>query len=112
MSYTHANMERAMSNHHFALFDTAIGRCGIVWGERGINAVQLPMPGEQMTRARIGQRHGGIVETLPPADVQRVIARIVELLQGKPDDLTDVALDLEDVPEFDRGVYEIARSIP
>jgi methylated-DNA-[protein]-cysteine S-methyltransferase len=101
-----------MSSHHFALFDTAIGRCGIVWGERGINAVQLPMPSEQKTRARIGQRHGGIAEASPPADVSDVIARIVELLEGKPDDLTDVALDLEGVPEFDRGVYEIARSIP
>src|SRR5947209_19393816 len=104
-------MERAMS-HHFALFDTAIGRCGIVWGERGVNAVELPMPSEQKTRARIGQRHGGIAEALPPAYVQDVIARIVELLEGKPDDLTDVAPDLERVPEFDRGVYEIARSIP
>jgi methylated-DNA-[protein]-cysteine S-methyltransferase len=101
-----------MSSHHFALFDTAIGRCGIVWGERGISAVQLPMPSEQNTRARIGQRHGAIAEAAPPADVQRVIARIVELLEGKPDDLTDVALDLEGVPEFDRGVYEIARRIP
>jgi methylated-DNA-[protein]-cysteine S-methyltransferase len=101
-----------MSSHHFALFDTAIGRCGIVWGERGISAVQLPMPNEQKTRARIGQRHGAIAEASPPADVQRVTGRIVELLEGKPDDLTDVALDLEGVPEFDRGVYEIARSIP
>ena len=25
-----------MTGHHFAIFDTAIGRCGIVWGERGI----------------------------------------------------------------------------
>jgi methylated-DNA-[protein]-cysteine S-methyltransferase len=26
----------------FALFDTAIGRCGIAWGERGIVGLQLP----------------------------------------------------------------------
>src|SRR4051812_6566223 len=70
-----------MSSHQFALFDTAIGRCGIVWGERGISAVQLPMPSEQKTRARIGQRHAGIAEASPPAHVQRVIARIVELLE-------------------------------
>jgi methylated-DNA-[protein]-cysteine S-methyltransferase len=29
-------MEPAMTGHHFTIFDTAIGRCGIVWGERGI----------------------------------------------------------------------------
>ena len=32
-----------MTGHHFTIFDTAIGRCGIVWGERGITSVQLPM---------------------------------------------------------------------
>ena len=40
------------------------------------------------------------------------IGRIVELLEGKPDDLADIALDLKGVPEFDRGVYDIARTIP
>ena len=99
-------------NHRFALFDTAIGRCGIVWGERGINAVQLPMPNEQKTRARIRQRHADIAEAAPPENVQAAIVRIVELLEGKPDDLADIALDLEGVPEFDRGVYDIARTIP
>jgi methylated-DNA-[protein]-cysteine S-methyltransferase len=103
--------ERAMSNH-FALFDTAIGRCGIAWGERGINAVQLPMPSEQKTRARIRQRFGDIAEVAPPANVQAAIARIIKLLDGKPDDLTDIALDLDGIPEFDRGVYDIARTIP
>src|SRR4051812_11370368 len=104
-------MEAAMK-HHFALFDTAIGRCGIVWGERGINAVQLPMPSEQNTRARIRQRHGDIEEAAPPANVQAAIARMVALLEGKPDDLADIPLDLDGVPEFDRGVYDIARRIP
>src|SRR5436309_14940875 len=101
-----------MSSCHFALFDTAIGRCGIAWGERGINAVQLPMPSEQKTRARIRQRHGDIAEAAPPANVQAAIARMVALLEGKPDDLADIALDLKGVPEFDRGVYDIARRIP
>ena len=26
-----------MNVHEFALFDTAIGRCGIAWSERGID---------------------------------------------------------------------------
>ncbi|WP_338319992.1 MGMT family protein, partial [Bradyrhizobium ottawaense] len=35
-----------------------------------------------------------------------------KLLAGEPDDLTDIELDLDGVPEFNRGVYEIARAIP
>src|SRR3954453_4683128 len=101
-----------MSAHQFTTFETAIGCCAIAWGERGIKAVQLPMPSEQKTRARIRQRFGDIAEASPPANVQAAISRIVDLLDGKPDDLSDIPLDLDGVPEFDRGVYEIARTIP
>jgi methylated-DNA-[protein]-cysteine S-methyltransferase len=105
-------MEPAMTGHHFTIFDTAIGRCGIVWGERGITSVQLPMGDEKKTRTRLQQRHGDLVEAEPPAKVQAAIKGIVELLEGKPNDLADVVLDLDGVPEFNRGVYDIARTIP
>jgi methylated-DNA-[protein]-cysteine S-methyltransferase len=101
-----------MTGPNFAIFDTAIGRCGIVWGARGVTGVQLPMGNEEKTRVRIRQRHGDIAEAPPPDDVQRAIEGIVELLAGKPNDLSDVVLDLDGVPEFNRGVYDIARSIP
>jgi methylated-DNA-[protein]-cysteine S-methyltransferase len=101
-----------MSNQHYTLFDTAIGICGIEWGPRGINGVQLPMGSEEKTRARIRQRHSEIEEAAPTAEVKAAISRIVDLLAGKPDDLLDIPLDLDGVPEFNRGVYDIARRIP
>jgi len=42
-----------MTTHGFSLFDTAIGRCGIAWGERGIVGVHLPGAREPETRARV-----------------------------------------------------------
>jgi methylated-DNA-[protein]-cysteine S-methyltransferase len=105
-------MEPTMTDQHFALFDTAIGTCGIEWGPRGINGVQLPMGSRDKTLARIRQRRGDIRECEPTAEVRGAIDRIIDLLAGKPDDLQDIALDLDGVPEFNRGVYEIARSIP
>jgi methylated-DNA-[protein]-cysteine S-methyltransferase len=105
-------MEPTMTDQHFALFDTAIGICGIEWGPRGINGVQLPMGSRDKTLARIRQRHGDITECEPTAEVKRAMDRIVDLLAGKPDDLADIALDLDGVPEFNRGVYDIARTIP
>ena len=103
-----------MTGYRFAIFDSAIGPCGIAWGGRGIHAVQLPMGSEDKTRGRIRQRYGEIAEAPPPppAQVQRAIDGMVELLAGKPNDLADVVLDLDGVPEFNRGVYDIARSIP
>jgi methylated-DNA-[protein]-cysteine S-methyltransferase len=101
-----------MTGQHFAIFDTAIGPCGIVWGERGITGVQLPMGSEDKTRKRILQRNGDVLEAPPTAEVQGAIDGILELLAGKPNDLAEVVLDLDGVPEFNRGVYDIARKIP
>jgi methylated-DNA-[protein]-cysteine S-methyltransferase len=101
-----------MTNQHYTLFDSAIGVCGIEWGPRGINGVQLPMGDEDKTRARIRQRYADIEEAEPTPEVKAAISRIVDLLAGKPDDLLDIPLDLDGVPEFNRGVYDIARHIP
>src|ERR1700722_10650593 len=100
-----------MTDQHFALFDTPIGICGIEWGPRGINGLQLPMCSDEKTRARIGQRRGDISEAAPTEDVQRAIDRILKLCGGEPDDLRDIALVLDAVPEFTRGDYDIARTI-
>jgi methylated-DNA-[protein]-cysteine S-methyltransferase len=105
-------MEPAMTVLNFAVFDTAIGKCGIAWNARGVVAVQLPMSSEEKTRTRIHQRYGDIAEAAPPANVQRAIDGMVELLKGEAVDLLDVVLDLDGVPEFHRGVYDIARTIP
>src|SRR5207237_10764855 len=72
----------------------------------------LPMGSDEKTRKRILQRNGEVVEAAPAAEVQRPIDRITEFVAGKPDDLADVVLDLDGVPEFNRGVYDIARTIP
>jgi methylated-DNA-[protein]-cysteine S-methyltransferase len=101
-----------MTGQHFAIFDTAIGPCGIAWGARGITGVQLPMGSEDKTRKRILQRNGDVTEAPPTAEVQSAIDGILELLAGKPNDLAEVVLDLDGVPEFNRGVYDIARKIP
>jgi methylated-DNA-[protein]-cysteine S-methyltransferase len=105
-------MSEQVNDRRFALFDTAIGACGIVWTARGIKAVQLPLSDEDKTRTRIHQRYGRLAEATPPAGVQTAIDGMIGLLEGKPKDLSDVALDLDGVCEFDRGVYDIARTIP
>jgi methylated-DNA-[protein]-cysteine S-methyltransferase len=95
----------------FALFETAIGACAIAWGERGVRGVQLPEASEARTRARMQRRFPDVPEAVPPAVVQRAIAGIVALLQGKVRDLAEVELDLDRVPDFERRVYEVARNI-
>src|SRR5262249_59816909 len=47
----------------------------------------------------------------PPPQVRLSIEAIAALLAGEPRDLSAVALDMDGVPDFDRRVYEAARSI-
>jgi methylated-DNA-[protein]-cysteine S-methyltransferase len=101
-----------MSELHFALFETAIGRCGIVWSERGIVAVRFPERGESAVRNRITQRFPHAHEAPPPEKTQRAIDDIVALLGGEPRDLRHIEIDLGDAPDFNRRVYEVTRAIP
>jgi O-6-methylguanine DNA methyltransferase len=96
----------------YTLFDTAIGMCAIVWGERGILGVQLPETHDGRTRARLQRRFPTAHEGTPPTEVQQAVAGIVALLQGGAGDLSAVALDMTDVPSFNRRVYDLARTIP
>ena len=96
----------------FAIFDTAIGSCGIAWTERGIAGVQIHDGNERATRARLLRRFAGAQEALPPAQVQRAIDGIVAVLRGEKRDLRDVTIDADGLPQFNRKVYEIARTIP
>jgi methylated-DNA-[protein]-cysteine S-methyltransferase len=97
---------------NFALFDTVIGWCGVAWSERGIVGVQLPEGGEQATRSRLRRRFPDAGEAVPPAPVQHVISQIVALLDGERPDLRQAVLDPAAVPDFNRRVYDVARSIP
>jgi methylated-DNA-[protein]-cysteine S-methyltransferase len=102
-----------MTTPGFTLFDTPIGRCGVAWGERGLTGVQLPQPDEAQTRTRLLQRaKSELGEAEPPAPVARAIAGMTALLNGKGADLSVIELDMSQVPDFNRGVYQIAREIP
>jgi methylated-DNA-[protein]-cysteine S-methyltransferase len=96
----------------FALFDTAVGRCGIAWGERGVCCVRLPEARVTEMRTHLVRRFPDAKESAPPPVVQRAIDRIITLLRGEATDLTQIPLDMAAVPPFHRRVYELARSIP
>jgi methylated-DNA-[protein]-cysteine S-methyltransferase len=96
----------------YAIFDTAIGRCAIVWGEAGIKALSLPEKSEAQIRARIGRNFPDAHEVQPSPDIVVAIDRIRALLEGGRDDLADLTLDMDGQPEFHVRVYDLARAIP
>lgn len=96
----------------FALFDTALGRFGIAWSDRGLLAVQLPEADDASTERSLRKRVADLREETPPPAVARAIDGIKALCEGTHSDFADTELDLNGVPDFDRQVYDIALEIP
>ncbi|HEY1435015.1 MAG TPA: methylated-DNA--[protein]-cysteine S-methyltransferase [Thermoanaerobaculia bacterium] len=100
-----------MNEVSFALFDTAIGACGIAWGPGGVLGLWLPGPGAGATRRRLLGRLPGAGEAEPPPGIRSAIEGCRALLRGEAADLSDVRIDEAGVPEFHRRVYAVARTI-
>jgi len=101
-----------VSRSGFALFATAIGRCGLAWGPDGLVGVQLPEASVAATMARLWRRFPGLEIAEPPPAAAEAIARITAFLAGASDDFHDLALDLSAASELERSVYAAAQAIP
>lgn len=96
----------------YAVFDTALGPCALVWDGPDVIGVQLPEASARATAARVAARFPGASPAAVPRVHRGSQRAIVDLLRGKHVDLGAVPLALERVPAFHRRVYELARTIP
>ena len=101
-----------MIGRGYAIFDTAIGRCGIAWSHAGVVGVQLPEAREIDTRRRLYGLYPEARELPPPPKVAIAIEAIVAALRGQAGDFSDVTLDVEGISPFNRRVYDFVRAIP
>jgi methylated-DNA-[protein]-cysteine S-methyltransferase len=101
-----------MAGRGYTIFDTAMGRCGIAWGDGGILGIQLPEARELDTRRRLFQLYPDAREMRAPLNVELAIEGIVALLRGEAADLNDVALDMSGIHAFNQRVYQFTRAIP
>jgi methylated-DNA-[protein]-cysteine S-methyltransferase len=95
----------------FAVFDTAIGPCGIAWSRKGIVRFLLPEASAALTEARMRAVCPGVEKTPPRGWVAELIGRVKRHLLGEHDDFADVPLDLREQPPFHAAVYEALRKV-
>ena len=100
-----------MLGRAYSIFDTAIGRCAIAWGEAGIVGVQLPEAREIDTRRRLFHIYPEARETKPIPNAEAAIEGIVALLRGGAADFADVTLDMRGIHGFDQRVYQLTQRI-
>ena len=101
-----------MAGRGYAIFDTGVGRCGIVWSDAGIVAVQLPEARELETRRRLFRVYPEARDMRPPPAIEIAIEGIAGALRGRDADFSEIALDWEGVSLFNQRVYEFTRTIP
>jgi methylated-DNA-[protein]-cysteine S-methyltransferase len=89
----------------YCLIATAYGPVGLAWSARGIVRTQLPDENAALTRARL-LRSIDATEAHPPDELAAGVAKLQRYFSAAPISLADIPLDLEDVPQFPRRLYE------
>lgn len=100
------------AERHCALFDTAIGPCGIAWRGDAVTRVMLPLMDREATLAELQWQSGAELAPPPwPMFVAAAVSGMQALLSGEPADLTGVPLDWAGIGHFEQKVYEAARRL-
>ena len=87
----------------YALVDTAIGTFGIAWTDAGLARVALP--GKDRARTEMWISRDPAEPGFPDGALAGLPDRIKRYATGEAEDFTDVPLDLEGVPMFNRQAY-------
>ncbi len=100
-----------MTTTRFAVVPTAIGAFGAAWTDAGIVRTWLHDRTVERTREHIRRELPEALEAAPPPDVADAIDDVQALLAGARR-IPTAGLDMRSIPEFDRRVYDHARTIP
>lgn len=98
-------------SHHYHIFDTALGYCGIAWSSIGVARFQLPDASAEKTERNLLRRLPDAVPATPPQAVSETIAAVKRYFAGERTDFSRVELDLDGQDEFFRKVYAAARLV-
>jgi methylated-DNA-[protein]-cysteine S-methyltransferase len=104
-------MEHDRGVINYCIFDTAIGPCGVAWSARGLVAVQLPEASPEATEKRLATRIRSAGTAVPPPWVAALITDINRYLAGERVDFSAVAVDLSELNDFRRRLYEAIRAL-
>jgi methylated-DNA-[protein]-cysteine S-methyltransferase len=95
----------------YAFFSTAIGDCAVAWNDAGLTGVWFPEATREGLQRRVCQRCPDALETAPSGDIADIVRAIDRLLAGEHVGFDAARLDLTDIDDFDRRVYEVTSAI-
>lgn len=97
--------------HHYLIFETAGGFCGIAWNNMGITRFQLPTRSAEATERILRRRVPGAEPGAPTPTVVEAVAAVQRYFAGEETDFSGITLDLGGQDAFFKKVYEAARRV-
>jgi methylated-DNA-[protein]-cysteine S-methyltransferase len=97
--------------HHYFIFETAGGFCGIAWNNVGITRFQLPTRSAEATERILLRRVPGAEPGAPGSDVIEAVAAVKRYFEGEETDFSGFSLDLGEQEAFFKQVYAAARRV-
>ena len=101
----------SQTRHHYLVFETAGGFCGIAWSEVGIARFQLPTKSAEATERLLLRRVPGAQPGEPPPEVADAVAAVRRYFAGEQTDFSRFTLDLGEQDEFFQRIYAAARQV-
>src|SRR5262245_16238905 len=101
----------SQATHHYHVFETAGGFCGIAWNGVGIASFRLPSRTAEAAEHSLLRRLPRAAPATPPPRIAQVVAAAQGYFAGERMDFSDVVLDLEGQEEFFARVYALVRRV-
>jgi methylated-DNA-[protein]-cysteine S-methyltransferase len=104
-------MSMGQAAHHYLVFETAGGFCGIAWNVVGITRFQLPTNSAGETERLLLRRIPGAEPAQPTPELIEAVAAVKRYFAGEAIDFSAIKLDLDGQDAFFREIYDAARQI-
>ena len=97
--------------HHYLIFETGNGFCGIAWSSAGITRFQLPAKSADGAQRMLLRRAPGAKPGTPTLEVAEAVAAVKRYFEGKQTDFSRFKLDLGEQDPFFQRIYAAARQV-
>jgi methylated-DNA-[protein]-cysteine S-methyltransferase len=97
--------------HHYLIFETTSGFCGIAWNSVGITRFQLPARSAEATERHLLRRVPGAEPGTPPPEVAAAVAAVKRYFEGEKVDFSDVSLDIGEQHGLFKQIYAAVRGV-
>ena len=101
----------SQAEHHYLIFETASGFCGVAWSNVGITRFQLPTKSAEATERLLLRRAPGAEPGAPTPEVAEAVAAVQRYFAGEETDFSGIKLDLGEQDPFFEQIYDAARRV-